>query len=287
MIEEARSLLPQAQYERHADTMQDVLELLKEFVEAYWHDYPAAGAIRKRIEETLPGSRTHFNNGPSRAHLFIYLSDKDDYTLTLPRSEAGVVQMQRRLETAVERIRSGRTAIADWASCDSMNSQVHNLTHILHHLDRHSEDKEDLLLADRFAILRLAAATEKPLEGRSFEQLLTIAMEHLAAQRDRWSRRSLNRLGIQRSRNLLHADRGEDAPPESVLPIETRLPESVMNLKNAPLHSIVDIPGGKALGLKITRITRNEGGMAYLHTDAWKPSNLAVLRIPKKKEIKR
>lgn len=287
MIEDARSLLPRAQYERHADTMQNVLELLKEFVGSYWHDYPAVGALRKRIEETLPGSRTHFNNGPSRANLFIYLSDKDDYTLKLPRSEAGVVQMQRRLDTAMERIRSGRTTIADWASYDSMNSQVHNLSHILHHLDRRREAEEDLLLADRFAILRLAAATEKPLEGRSLKQLVTMATERLAEQRDRWSRRSLNRLGVQRSRNLLHADRGEDAPPESALPIEARLPESILSQRNAPLHSIVDIPGGKALGLKITRITRDEGAMVYLHTDAWRPSNLAVLRMPKKKEIKR
>lgn len=283
MIEDARSLLPRAQYERHADIMQNVVGSLKEFVAAYWHDYPAAGAIRKRIEETLPGSRTHFNNGPSRADLFIYLSDKDDYTLKLPRSEAGVVQMQRRLDTAIERIRSGKTTIADWASYDSMNGQVHNLTHILHHLDRRRETEEDLLLADRFAVLRLAAATEKTLEGRSLEQLVTMATERLTEQRDRWSRRSLNRLGIQRSRNLLHADRGEDAPPESILPVETRLPESVMSLRNAPLHSIVDIPGCEALGLKITRITREEGGMVHLHTDSWKPSNLAVLRIPKPK----
>jgi len=286
MTKDIDALLPAAQYARHTQRTDAFIDLLSRFVRAYWHDYPTTGAIRNEMALLLGDARINFNNGPSTAYLHISLRDYETVTVTMPRSDAGCERHVKRLEGARERIRSGRIAVNDWASSGIDPTCVQVLCRVVQHLDRENA-KEDLFLADRFAIRTLAANGERNIEGRSLEELVRMATHGLAELRDRWSRRELNRYGVQRTRNLLHADHDGETERESILPTKAVLPDSVMMRRNDRLEDIVSLPGVDALGLRIRKMTRDLGGHAEIHTDAWDRRNLVMLRIPPRPRRKR
>lgn len=278
MTKDIDALLPPAQYKRHTERTDAFIDLLSRYVRAYWHDYPSTGGIRNEMASLLGDARINFNNGPSTAYMHISLRDHDNVTVTMPRSDAGCERYVKRLEGARERIRSGRVAVTDWASSGIDPSCLQVLCRILQHLDR-EDAKGDLFLADRFAILALAANGERNVEGRDLTDLVRMATDGLAGLRDRWSRRELNRYGVQRTRNLLHADHDGETERESILPTKAVLPASVMMRRNDRLEDIVSLPGVDALGLRIRKMTRDHDGHAEIHTDAWDRRNLVMLRI--------
>ena len=185
--------------------------------------------------------------------------------------------MQSRYEAALERMSKGRLAVTDWADGDIDGRAIAVLCHVLQHLHR-SEEQEDVFLADRLAVLSLARATERPVEGKALAQLVEMAAERLSEQKDRWSRRALNSLGVQRTLNLLHLDRSGDGPREDCIPVDSELPRSIAQRRGDPLHAIVDFPGCEALGLKVKDMIHEENGRLLLRTDAWSPKNLVELR---------
>ena len=276
MTADIRHLLPEGQYQEHQKTLEIVTSLITTFIHAYWFDYGSLGKVKKQLEEALGGVHSHFNNGDKEAHLIIYLSDRDDFCLSLPKSEAGCLQMQDRFENALKRIKSGKISISDWAMHSKHGSAVHGLCQILHHLSR--KKKEDVFLADRFAVLALAKGSEETIETKSLEELIVLAERRLAEQKDRWSRRALGMLGIQRTRNFLHADRGEDCSREDIITLKASLPESVKQRKHNRLENIVDFPGCKALNLRVRKISEDDWGQMNLHTDAWRSHLLVELK---------
>ena len=268
--------LPTGRYEMYHRELNDVVLLINRFLHGYWNDYPSIGGIRQELTDAMGGASSHFNNGEKSAYLHIHLPDREVFTLRMPRSEAGCNQMQHRFQKAIEAIAQGRVPVTQWADRKNQGKAATCLCLALHGIARR-HDPSDRFLADRMAVLLLARATGRSVKNRSFRRLVSMAEERLSQQKDRWSRRGLSHLGVQRTMNLLHIDRDEDLR-EDIFPIDARIPDSVTTRRNVRLSRLLEFEGCKAMGLNVTKMKHHPSGLLHLHTDAWHPSQLVELK---------
>lgn len=271
-------LLPAGRYERYHRELDEVVLLINRFLHGYWHDFPSIARIREDLTKAMGGVSSHFNNGEKSAYLHVHLPDKEVFTLKMPKSEAGCIQMQDRFTKAVEAIRRGRVPVTQWADERRQAAAATSLCLALHGIARHHE-RNDVFLADRMAVLVLARATGRSVKNRTIQILVRMAEERLSQQKDRWSRRALSLLGVQRTMNLLHVDRDGDVR-EDIVPIDARIPDSITLRRNVGLADLLDFEGCRSLDINVTRMTHHQSGLLHLHTDAWQPRQLIELRPP-------
>lgn len=280
--QEVSEYLPEGAARRHKEAFCEAVDLMASAMHDYIFDYPSVARHRRKLEALLGDVQTHLYPHVDRPKLVINLTDAASIEIEVPRSEGGALQTGTFLEKARDRMLAGKVPVSEWADYCREGSATYNLALLAHHLDRR-ENKDDVFLVDRLALLSIVSKTEEDADALDLNQMIDVAERRLGQQRKPWSRRELSFLRIGRSNRLLHMDR-QNSPRDDQIEMQAELPSAVQtslqNIKNAPLQAIVEIPGLETCNLKATKVRSVADGSKHIvHTDAWSKRKLHVLRL--------
>ena len=277
--------LPEAMARRHEAKFRTCVDLLQKVVKAHAEDHTLAHAINEQLKMVLEIDyvRLNLTREPS---LIMHLDKLRIFELQLSRGWAGVPQIQTQLANSCDRYLGKSVPVSRWADDYKREAIDHNLAKIACHLDRNNEVLEHHIMADKMAVLTLAAAMEKPLSGLSQRQIIALAEKRLSQQSDPLSNRALQGLGLYAAGRLIIRDQEKDVRDDQIL-ITCDLPESArqsfLDKRNVPLETIVSIDGLEAMGVTATSIHEGVGMDDYdVHTDLWNKRNLIVLKAKSK-----
>jgi len=280
----AEYYLPTARFHRNEDLFRSIVAKLDGLLLVWMeNDFQKAQAAASELGNAIPGvsGRINLTNYSHEAWLTINLIHHEAFALSLPRSAKGAERMRKAIAGTVQKIADGKMPIKSWAP-DGVESPIREgLAALLHHIDAQA-DGEPPLIADRFALYRLAQHERKS-TPRSLREATGRASRTLSELRAPYSRTELGRIGLQRRLNFLCISSERDDEPIDCdrINLGSNLPAAVqhdlMRRKKRPLRDVVDIalPGLRATGGALAPT-----GEVMVHTDAWDVKNLHVLELP-------
>ena len=280
-LNEIADNLPEAAARRHRETFCKAVEIMANAMHDYIFNYPAVARHRDELGKVLGNVQTHLYPHVDRPKLVVNLADFASLEIAVPRSEGGALQTATNLEKARDRMLEGTVSVSDWADYCQEGRSLYNLAMVAHHLDRQAS-KENVFLADRFAVLALSRQDEKIKGDSPLDDLVAAAERQLSRYKDPWSRRPLSLSGLGRSGRLLHMDR-QKSPRDDMIELEADLPEAVLislrSAKNIALEKIIDTPGLTSCKLKARKVSATDSDARHIiHTDAWDKRKLHLLR---------